>query len=514
MDKKNKTPTVSSRDVRRRLGGLSLDALEDAVAAGLLIRLPDQRFDAESVAYAEACGEDWHKSLHDERRLNATDAAKRLGVPVARFRSAVKAGQIEPVASAPWKYGTIWFYRGADIDALAGWLTLDAAERHVSAVSRRPEAARKAAETRRRNAEVAKAARQAILDATPGDDAGPVVVAIYVTAMFTGLGFRRGPLGDLSQIGQVKDLAQEFANARFSNTEKTNMYLDWRDRGLAARNEMVRARDLNYSMGLAPGTLPHLYGWTTRPEAELWIKENPDKIEQAWAQARDRQLVEAANRVIEAERRRAHSELAILEARAFLAAHVPSDDAHPTVRLKFAVSVITALGGSVEGVAADREFERNEVTFQIQEMFRRLPKQVRREEMALLQSLAQDAKKSLAVLNCPRRYRAQRLDALASLGLLHYGHWVVGSEVKVILKDQPELVAKWQQQDMAEAQRVAARNARRQNKNPSRKERWAKALNISVDLVPDSLGNPTERAIRNIQKYPPRWLKAIRNAQG
>ncbi|MHB1731929.1 MAG: hypothetical protein ACYCU8_00475 [Ferrimicrobium acidiphilum] len=514
MDKKNRTETVSGREVRKRLGGLSLEELEDAVAARLLIRLPDQCFDAESVAYAEACGEDWHKSLRDERRLNATDAAKRLGVPVARFRSAIKAGQIEPVSSASWKYGTIWFYRGADIDALAGWLTLDAAERHVSAVSKRPEAARKAAETRRRNAEVAKAARQAISDAAPGDDAGPVVVAIYVTAMFTGLGFRRGPLGDLSQIRQVKELAQEFANARFSNIEKTNMYLDWRDRGLEARNEMVRARDLNYSMGLAPGTLPHLYGWTTRPEAELWVSQNPDKIEQAWERERDRQLVEAANRVIEAERNRAHNESAILETRAFLAAHVPSNDAHPTVRLKFAVSVITALGGSVEWVAADCELERDEVAFQIQEMFSHLPKQIRRKEMVILQALAQDAKKALIVFDSPRRYRSQRIEALEPLGLLHYDHWVVRDEVKAILKDQPELVTKWQQQDMAEAQRVAARNARRQNKKRVRREGWAKALNISVDLVPDSLGNPTERAIRNIQKYPPRWLKAIRNAQG
>jgi len=515
MDKSHKT-TVGREEVRRRLGGLSLEELEDAVTAGLLVRLADRRFDAESVAFAEACGEDWRRSLNDERRLNATDAARRLGIPVARFRNAVKAGQIEHVSTMPWKYGVIKFYRGADVDALVGWLTLDAADRHVSAVSKRSDAARKGVETRRRNADAAKAARAVILAAEPIDGDSSVMVAMYVAAMLIGFRYNRGAFGEFGKYSEVENLAKEFVTARFSEEEKLALWSAWQGRGLTARQQLVRAKNFNALMGLAPGTLPialpHLGGWVSQSEAQRWVQQNPTKVEEAWARERERQFLNAANRVIEAERTKTQRESEILEARSFLATHVPDKDAHPTIRLRSAVAVVTALGGYVDEVAEERRVW-IDATVPTEEMFRCLPKDIRREEMATWQTRALEAKRDLIVLKSPKSRRAQRIEVLESYGLLHYGNWVVQDEVDAILRDKPRIAAKWLAENAAEDQRIAKRNARRRNKKLLRRQRWAEALQVPVDAVPNSVVNPTERAIKNAERHHPRWLIAAREAQ-
>jgi hypothetical protein len=517
MDKKNKTKTVGREEVRRRLGGLSVEEIEDAVTSGLLIRLPDRRFDAESVAFAEAYGEDWHKSLNDERRLNATEAAKRLGVSVTRFRNAVKAEQIEHVSSIPWKYGVIKFYRGADVDALADWLMLDAADRHVSSVSKRSDAARKGVETRRRNAEAAKAARQVLLAVEPVDGDSSVMVVKYVAAMLTGFRYNRGAFGEFGQYVEVENLAKEFVAARFSEEEKLALWSAWQGRGLAARQELARAKNLNALMGLPPGTLPndlpHLGGWVSQSEAELWVQQNPTKIEEACARERERRFLDAANRVIEAELIKAQRESDVLEAITFLASRAPSDDDHPTVRLRLAVEIVTALDGDVEGVAEEHRTWMDADSFRTEEILQCLPRDIRRKELAIWQARALEAKRDLIVLRSPKSRRAQRIAVLESHGLAHYGNWVVQDEVDAILREVPDIARKWLAENAAEDRRIAARNERRRNKKLGRRQRWAEALRVPVDAVPNSVHNPTERAIRAAEKYPPYWLMAARKAQ-
>ena len=102
---------------------------------------------------------------------------------------------------------------------------------------------------------------------------------------------------------------------------------------------------------------------------------------------------------------------------------------------------------------------------------------------------------------------------LESHGLAYYGNWVVQDEVDAILREVPGIARKWLAEDAAEDRRIAARNERRKNKKLSRRQRWAEALDVPVEVVPNSVVNPTERAIRAAEKYPPYWLVAARKAQ-
>lgn len=527
-EKTRKATPVGRETVRRRLGGLSIDEIEDAVASGLLIRLPDRRFDAESVEFAVAMGAQWRQSLHDERRLNATEAASRLGVPVERFRRAVKAGQISPVASMPWKWGTIWFYRGADVDALAGWLTVDAASRHVAAVSKRSAAARKGAATRRRNAAAAAAAREKLAKAEPGEGDSAVLVVRYVTAMLTGFGYRCQPLEAFTRLAGISELAHTFVAARIPAGEQEAMRLTWRDQGIQAAGALVKASDLNRSLGLAPGTLPgplaHLGGWVSRHDVEMWIVQNPDAVERARRKEQERQMLESASQLAAAEARRIEQEATRLQAEAFLLTHEPGEGAHPAVRLQFAVMVATALDGMIKDLSAPSGPETTMAVHEMRRILQGLDKDRRREVLAHCRDLASDARSKMRILTSPHRFRARRIETLELRGLVHYDYLVVPDEVAEILRDDPEMAARWTEEDAVEKRRVAKRNeqraamraARAAKRNHRRtakrdrearwRERWAAILEVPVAAVPVGIGNPTEAAIRSLKRNPPDWL--------
>jgi hypothetical protein len=117
-------------------------------------------------------------------------------------------------------------------------LTLDAASRHVEAVSKRSAAAKKGAETRRRNATMKKEARM-ILEATwPGDDADDAQVVVHVAAMSSVFGYRLLQLDRWSGTFMARFLADVFARARFSAEERAQMRREWHDRGLEAAGQM------------------------------------------------------------------------------------------------------------------------------------------------------------------------------------------------------------------------------------------------------------------------------------
>ena len=527
-EKTRKATPVGRETVRRRLGGLSIDEIEDAVAAGLLIRLADRRFDAESVEFAVAMGAQWRQSLHDERRLNATEAANRLGVPVARFRRAVEAGQIAAVGSMPWKWGTIRFYRGADVDALAGWLTVEAASRHVAAASKRSAAARKGAKTRRRNAAAAAAAREKLAKAEPGEGDSAVLVVRYVTAMLTGFGYQCKPLEAFALLAGVSELAGTFAAARFPASEQEAMRLTWRDQGIQAAGTLVKASDLNRSLGLVPGTLPgplvHLGGWVSRPDAEAWVTRNPDAVERARREEQKRQMLESASQLAAAEARRIEQEAARLQAEAFLLTHEPGEDAHPAVRLQFAVMVATALDGTIKDLPVFSDPETMMAVYEMRRMLQGLDKDRRREVLARCQDQATATRSKLRILTSPHRFRTRRIETLEARGLVHYDYLVVPDEVAKILRDDPEMAARWTEEDAVEKRRVAKRNeqraamraARAAKRNRRRtakrdrearwRERWADLLEVPVDAVPVGIGNPTGGAIRSLKRNPPDWL--------
>jgi hypothetical protein len=98
-----------------------------------------------------------------EHRLNATDAAGRLGISRQRFARVVKQAGLEPVAEEQVrKYRrllTVRYYRAADVDALQPYVGADIALREAATAVGRSDAAQKAARTRARNRERAREAR-------------------------------------------------------------------------------------------------------------------------------------------------------------------------------------------------------------------------------------------------------------------------------------------------------------------------------------------------------------------
>jgi predicted DNA-binding protein (UPF0251 family) len=78
--------------------GLAIWEIELAIETGLLRRLPDRDFEATAVEAALADPEAFRGLLAAEHRLNAADAAGRLGISRQRFARVVKQAGLEPVA--------------------------------------------------------------------------------------------------------------------------------------------------------------------------------------------------------------------------------------------------------------------------------------------------------------------------------------------------------------------------------------------------------------------------------
>lgn len=520
--------TVGRETVRKRLGGLSIEEVEDAAVAGLLRRLSNGRFDADSVAAAEVLGEQWHAELHKERRLNATDAAARLGIPVSRFRRAIKAGQIKPVAQMPWKYGTIWFYRGSDIDELAGWFTLDAASRHVESVSKRSAAAKKGAETRRRNGVIQQEARL-ILEATlPGEDADDAQVVVHVAAMCAIFGYRLPQLDRFMGTFMARFLADAFARARFSAEERAQMRCEWYDRGLEAVSHMSRIRDIEREMGLPAGTLPgpcpHLEGWISKRTAVAWLAANPSAVEKAREAEQGRQAVAEAARVLRQAEREIEVARRRVEIEAFLEVHAPEPGAHPTEVFQFAVAFATGLGVRWGGMphCNAKTPTLTAAAAAMDEVFSGindpgwpwLHKTTRQ-----WRELGQAAQAQLVLVPGERRRRCARAKELDVMGVSHCDAFVVPGELAKALKSNPEVAARWAAEDEKDAQDRAEKDRARQAKRAKRKAKlkvrneawragWAQAFGVPVNQVPPGIGNPTPHAIRQAKQFPQRWMQA------
>lgn len=80
------------REKVRAALGLAVWEVELAAETGLLHRLADRRFDARTVEAALADPESFRATLAAEHRLNATDAARRLGISREAARRSVRRG--------------------------------------------------------------------------------------------------------------------------------------------------------------------------------------------------------------------------------------------------------------------------------------------------------------------------------------------------------------------------------------------------------------------------------------
>jgi hypothetical protein len=232
--------------VRTRLG-LAVWQADLAVEVGLLARYEDGSYDEAVVDAAEQDLEGWKQRLDVEKRLNATDSAKRLGVSKQRFARAVEAGAISHIAEKPWKYGIVRYYRAGDVDALSGWLVADAAERILKTSAGRPAAAAKAAATRKRNNEREAAARAALGVTDPGDDRNviedAVQVVVWATGVLLALRDNAGMLWRFEEDRGVQQIGRQVMQARFTKEEGAVLVGRARSLGAAA---VKRLRDGQY----------------------------------------------------------------------------------------------------------------------------------------------------------------------------------------------------------------------------------------------------------------------------
>jgi ATP-dependent RNA helicase SUPV3L1/SUV3 len=97
---------------------LAVWQVDVAVASGLLARSPDGRFDPRAVDAAREGGSAWLAMLELEYRLNATDAAVRLGISPKVFARLAAERELTIVDKGRWKHGTVLYYRAGDVDKL------------------------------------------------------------------------------------------------------------------------------------------------------------------------------------------------------------------------------------------------------------------------------------------------------------------------------------------------------------------------------------------------------------
>lgn len=210
------------KKVREQLG-LAVWEVELAVEAGLLRRLSDRTYDPVSVNAALADPDHFRQLLAAEHRCNATQAAARLGISAERFKRI--AADLTPIAVEEIrKYGRtliVRYYRAADVDALADQARADTELRAAARALSRSEAAKKAAQTRKRNLEQARSARLAIDATMPAPETDPVQVLIWSAALMAAAGTWPGPLRRLRFIAdpRVPSLIEGLREARLSRTE-------------------------------------------------------------------------------------------------------------------------------------------------------------------------------------------------------------------------------------------------------------------------------------------------------
>ncbi len=212
------------------------------------------------------------------------------------------------------KYGRVLhvvYYRAGDVDALADHVRADAELRAASTVVVREQAARKAAATRKRNAELAATARAGVERRRPRPDAGQVEVLVWVVALMRVSGGFSGPLKRLRYVDDpgVEQLARLMTQARFRPDELGAMLDDAFPCAGRAAKDLADPDEVSAALGVPAWVVaehvPHVGGHV--PASVLrGAEDSPSWLLQARADA------ELQNAVVEVERQDAHRHAAVL----------------------------------------------------------------------------------------------------------------------------------------------------------------------------------------------------------
>lgn len=496
MDKPDLPIAVPLKQVRSVLG-LSNDEVQLAVETGLLKARGRRHYDAGSVLAAAADREGLRARLAAEQRLNATEAAARLGVTTERFRRAVVANGLQPVKREYWRYGRwISYYRAADVDALAPWLVLDAAARHVAAAAKRPEAARKAAETRRRNAEEKRTAREELAELIPSASTlGPELVR-FVTALLVAYRQGTGKLGCCRHDHQVVRLASIMAKARLSDEERSKLLCDWHGPALEAASWLTDASKLERGYSLHPGSLcnqlPCVSGMVSQTDFDTLLRNDPGYIEECRQKERARLILNQARKLAEAEERRVANEQRAMLAKAEIVASDPGPGSHPVDAADWALTGLSMLGFADHPLVsrmrnlAGQDFARR-LRSRLDGRVRLSEKDFQDDELVkrMLDALDEAAKLLSPVWRIFRRDRRNaRLAELRRRGLKTLGDLAVRSEIEAIVGADAALAEQWAEDSAASRHRAelkaqqkrdkrAAKQARRRERMQTLRKQWA-----------------------------------------
>lgn len=122
------------------------------------------------------------------------------------------------------RYGRVLhvlYYRAGDVDAVADHVRADVELRAAATTVSREHAGRKAAATRRRNAQLARVARAELEQRKPPADAGAIDVLVWAVALMRTAEIFPGPLRKFAHVddGQAQQLARLIREARFGRGE-------------------------------------------------------------------------------------------------------------------------------------------------------------------------------------------------------------------------------------------------------------------------------------------------------
>lgn len=247
------------REKVRAALGLAIWEIELAIETGLLRRLPDRDFEATAVEAALADPEAFRALLAAEHRLNAPDAAGRLGISRQRFARVVKQAGLEPVAEEQMhryrRLLTVRYYRAADVDTLQPYVGADIALREAATAVGRSDAAQKAAHTRARNRERAREARLELDAARPDDEASPLRVLRYAAGLAAGRPEAPSFLRRFTDDPAVQRLATLVTDCRLRDAEHAQLVTQIREQARVAFRAMAGPSEIRSRLGVEPRAL-------------------------------------------------------------------------------------------------------------------------------------------------------------------------------------------------------------------------------------------------------------------
>ncbi|MFF4571634.1 hypothetical protein [Streptomyces sp. NPDC001410] len=294
----------------RALLGLAVWEIELAAAAGLLDRGADRRFDPSEVARVAADLDGFRARLASEHRLNATEAARRLGISPERWRRIVAVTGLMPVAEEQVrKYGkvlTVRYYRAADVNSLAAHAAAGQVLRDAVTAVGRSEAARKAAATRARNRERAERARHELNTVREEAALGtPVAMVRYAAALAANL--TQGPryLTRFTGDESVVALAAVVKECRLPTEERSALLDEVLPRAREAYGELAWPAEVERRAGVKgsvfAGRIDMVGGCMPRAKLEELLAAPPVWLAEARAAAAAEEAAAAAHRSRAAE---------------------------------------------------------------------------------------------------------------------------------------------------------------------------------------------------------------------